>query len=90
MKVVKLNIKISTKLIKNIESLCTYFVVTCSALALSNGMISYNGNPADDGRYPVNTTATFTCNDEYYLDGDITGTCESSGSWSQESICRGK
>ena len=65
------------------------FVVTCSGLTLSNGAINYDEDPADDGHYPVTTIATVTCNDEYYLDGDLTATCESSGSWSQESTCRG-
>ena len=64
------------------------FIVTCSALTLSNGAINYDEDPADDGRYPMNTIATFTCNDEYYIDGNPTATCESSGNWNQQPICR--
>ena len=52
-------------------------------------MISYDEDPRDDGRYPVNTIASFTCNDEYYLDGDLTATCESSGNWNQQPVSRG-
>ena len=80
---------LDNKNVQGSQIFCTYFVVTCSALALSNGMISSDEDPRDDGRYPVNTIATFTCNDEFYLDGDVSATCESSGSWSHESICRG-
>ena len=65
------------------------FVVTCLALTLSNGAINYDEDPADDGRYLVTTIATFTCNDDYYLDGDLTATCESSGNWNQQPMCRG-
>ena len=74
---------------QSIYSFCLYFVVTCSALTLSNGAINYDEDPADDGHYPVDTIATFICNDEYYLDGDLTATCESSALWSEKSICRG-
>ena len=68
--------------------LCT-FVATCSSIAVSNGTISYDEDPADNGHYHVNTTATFSCNDEYYLDGDLSIICESSGNWNQQPVCRG-
>ena len=57
--------------------------MSCPALSLSNGTVNYDRDRANNGQYPVNTTATFTCDDDYYPDGDESTTCESSGIWSQ-------
>ena len=73
----------------DLQSFSKYFAVTCSTLSLQNGRVSYDKDPADDGHYPVNTIATFTCDDEHYLDGDSAATCESSSTWSQQPMCRG-
>ena len=75
----------------DLQSFWNYFAVTCSALTLSDGKVSYDKDSADDGRYPVNTTATFECDGEYYLyvNAKISATCEASGNWSQQTTCEG-
>ena len=51
--------------------------------------ITYDRDQANNGQYPVNTIATFMCDSEYHLDGDLSATCQPSGNWSQQPICRG-
>ena len=61
-----------------------YFViVTCSALTLSNGGISYNQSEVN-GRYTVDTKATFSCNSGYTRAGSSSSTCQTSGHWSPQ------
>ena len=43
---------------------------------LGKGIVSFDRDPADDGRYPGETTATFTCENEYILFGDDSATCQ--------------
>ena len=47
---------------------------------MSNGNIGYSMT-AVNGRYPVDTEATFTCNDGYTRNGCDKTSCETSGSW---------
>ncbi len=63
------------------------YIDSCSDLSLTNGVINYNmGSPR-----PVNTVATYTCNNGYTLRGDTTRTCGSDGQWSgNDPTCQGK
>ena len=59
-------------------------VGVCPSLAsLPNGQVDYDSNPDDDGQYPMNASATFSCNDEYVLDGETSTICQDSGNWNQ-------
>ena len=58
------------------------FVVTCASLSLSNGGVSYNKSPVN-GRYPVDTRASFSCTRGYSLSGSSSRTCQTSGNWNQ-------
>ena len=62
---------------------------SCAALnILENGRVTYTESPMPDGRYPVATMATFTCNHGYILDGSHSRTCQPSLEWSQQTpIC---
>ena len=56
--------------------------MTCEAIGhLGNGTISYNKQPLTNGQYPVNTSASFTCNTGYAISGDMNITCQASGHW---------
>ena len=56
--------------------------ITCTDLtAPANGMIGYNVATSLTP-WPENTVATYTCVTGYMLDGDMTRTCEATGSWS--------
>ena len=71
-----------------------YSIASCSALNLPNGIVSYNGHQMSDSRYPIDTTATFTCNPGYSVDGYLQNICIVSeigaGNWShQMPTCRG-
>ena len=59
------------------------FAVTCSSLNLENGGISYNQSPVN-GRYPVDTMASFSCHHGYSLTGSSSTTCLISGNWNQQ------
>ena len=61
-----------------------YLIVTCPDLSLPNGQVSFDTELVDD-QHPVNTTATFTCDDGYYPVGEDS-TCEPSGNWSQPTL----
>ena len=57
-------------------------------------MVSYTPRSVTDGRYRINTVATFQCDDGYYLSGTNSTTCESSGfliaNWSEQTpTCEG-
>ena len=58
--------------------------MTCPALSLSDGDISYNKSPVDGG-YPEYTYATFTCKYGYALDGPFRSDCQRSGAWDKQS-----
>ena len=46
--------------------------------------------PDTDGRYPVSTILSITCDDTYYPFGPTNLSCEAGGAWSDESpVCEG-
>ena len=55
-------------------------VVTCVSLSLSNGNPSYNKG-AVNGRYPVDTEVTFSCNSGYTRNGCDRTTYRTTGEW---------
>ena len=59
------------------------FVVTCPALNLVNGQISYDASPVN-GRFPVGTTASLSCDAGYSLSGTRTRTCHDLGNWDNQ------
>ena len=63
-----------------------FFTATCPGLSLSNGKVSYDRDPTDDGLYPVNTTAIFTCNSGYLQKrfSATSSTCQASDTWSHQ------
>ena len=65
-----------------IISIC--FTVSCPALNLMNGHVTYDSDSVGNDRYPVNTRATFTCNVGHRLDGPLGRDCQPSGDWDQE------
>ena len=69
--------------------MCNFFsLVTCSALILSDGGISYNKSPLNNGGYPVGTVAEFSCNFGYSQSQSNSRTCQLSGMWNQQTpIC---
>ena len=62
-----------------------FTVVTCAALSLPNGQISYNKPVVSNGRYPVDTTFSFTYNHGYRRTGSASRSCQTSGNWTQQS-----
>ena len=60
-----------------------YIVVTCQALSLDNGAVSYNKNLVGN-RYPVDTVASFSCNSGYDRDGCASTACLMSGQWAHQ------
>ena len=66
------------------------FLVRCPVLSLANGQVSYQYNMVEDGSPDVGSVASFTCNSGYSLHGDSSRTCQTSGSWSQQTpTCTG-
>ena len=61
-----------------------FTAVTCAALSLVNGQITYNKPAVSNGKYPVDTTISFTCNYGYRRSGSTSGTCQTSGTWNQQ------
>ena len=75
-----------------LEKVLIYSVGACPSLgSLSNGQVSYDSNPDDDGQHPVNAIATFSCEEGFYLDTEYnTTTCQESGNWNQSTpACTG-
>ena len=70
--------------------LCLPFLlaVLCGFLTLNNGQVSYNSQEVN-GKYPVGTVATYTCNYGYRLAGSRSRICQKSGLWNKNhSTCR--
>ena len=59
-------------------------LVTCPVLHLSNGGISYNKSPLNNGGYPIGTVASFSCNYGYSQTQSNSRTCQTSGMWNQQ------
>ena len=57
--------------------------VTCPALTLTNGIVSYDVS-AENERYPAGATASFSCNYGYSMSGSTSRTCQTSGNWEQQ------
>ena len=60
--------------------------VTCSAITLENGQVTYS-MPPQNGEYPLNTLATFSCSPQSSLSGSVSSTCQVSGNsanWNAE------
>ncbi len=69
---------IDSYILLNVFSLL--FSGTCSDLPpLMNGDITYSGGLADSR--PINTIATYTCDNGYNLTGGPFGVCQKDGSW---------
>ena len=71
------------------------FVVTCQdRRSPSNGQVSFDRDPVDNGQYgqyTVGTVSTFRCRDGYSALGHNSSTCLMSGHWSQSApTCVGK
>ena len=68
--------------------------ITCPSLdPISDGMISYDQGRAP-GPYPYSTTVTYTCNEGFDLQGDVTRQCSGTsvtGIWSGSApVCIGR
>ena len=64
-----------------------FILVSCEALSLTSGEISYNRSPVS-GRYPAETVASFSCNDGYSQFGPSSRNCRTSGAWNlQNTTC---
>ncbi len=63
---------------------------TCFDLPpLMNGVITYNAGPADCR--PLNTIATFTCDNGYTRTGEIFRVCQNDGTWNGSApTCQGE
>ena len=60
-----------------------YFnTATCVAQNLTNGQVKYSEPALTNGRYPVDTVTSYTCNYKYTYSGPVTRACETSGNWS--------
>ena len=59
------------------------FAVTCESLNLANGGISYSELPVN-GRYPVDTVASYSCHHGYSLTGLSSRICQTSGNWNNQ------
>ena len=51
---------------------------------LENGAVDYSESPVHNERYIVATTANFTCNYGYNLNGSASSTCLDSLNWSEQ------
>ena len=52
---------------------------------MPNGRVNYNTAIVINEGYKVDTVATFSCNREYSLAGVSSRTCQTSGSWNEQS-----
>ena len=68
-----------------------YKEVSCPELRLENGRVDYNTSYFTieyDILYRVNTSASFSCDEYYHIEGSSSAICQSSGNWSEETpIC---
>ena len=60
-----------------------FIVVTCEALSLAHGKVTYLPWDKVGDRYPVDTQAIFSCDKGYWRDGCTNATCKTSGNWTQ-------
>ena len=58
--------------------------MTCPALGLEDGEITYNDSQVTTGEYPVDTVATFICSYGYSMSGSQSSKCTTTGSWNEE------
>ena len=66
-----------------------WFVATCPGLTLLNGRVHYTQSEVGE-QYLESTRASFRCDKGYSLHGDVSTTCQTSGSWSHQTpTCRG-
>ena len=56
----------------------SYPTVVCQSLSLTNGMVSYSDPTLGEG-----SVATHSCDTGYTLNGDMTWTCQSGGTWTE-------
>ena len=62
------------------------FVVTCTEISLPNGEVNYT-TMEENGRYMLDTVATFTCDSQSNLSGFNSSTCQASNNsahWNPE------
>jgi len=65
----------------DIFSFCKYLVIACPPLtAPDNGGIDCS--LGDDGHPSLGDTCTFTCDDDYFLSGSESRSCQVDGRWS--------
>ena len=64
---------------QNLPNILT--VDTCAEHSFENGEVNYDKQPVNDGRYPIDTVATYTCNIELVRSGSSSRTCQNSGNW---------
>ena len=57
--------------------------IVCDPLSLRNGQISYSQPVLVNGKYPVGTTASFSCGSGYKLRGPNSRICEAPRTWTQ-------
>ena len=62
----------------------TSSIITCAALNLTNGEVTYNLQPTMTGGYPIDTAASFMCSSGYDLSGSNSSICQTSGNWREE------
>ena len=66
-----------------------FFLATCGPLNVANGLVDYSKS-AENGGYPVSTTASFSCNSGHYQNGPNSITCQASGNWNEQTpTCEG-
>ena len=61
-----------------------YVVVNYPDLSLVNGQITYDPLLLNN-QHPLDSVASFECNYGYNITGPNSSTCETSGTWSQQS-----
>ena len=64
-----------------------FIVVTCEALFLVHGQVVYSEQSDENGRYHLETNASFACNYGYILSGPNSAVCQISGTWDQTPHC---
>ena len=74
---------ITFHILLQIELIVNYIAVTCLPLILPNGTVQYSSIPLN-GRYYINTAASFTCECGWYLLGVRFATCHLNTGWDQQ------